>query len=383
MSKHSKRLKVAKLSIPLSVLFSASMPIICQADEGIGGTRAAGMGGAGLALPIDIAQNHRLNPAMLGLASSRFSFEYPNFGYHLDGFNISDLQSKFGNLGNGGLTNSQLTTVAQDFGESRKEVGINLGIGAEYAAFAVDMTGSANITTIPNALLEQDVRSGTAASNFNANDQLDAYGLTAYEVGASYGKVLQTTTGEVSVGTTLNYAGAYYSHQYVSGTTISSGGNATPGTELNGANYLNQSGVGLDVGALYDAGKNSNVYYGLTVTNLIEPNISFSRTTPVTSGGVTTEVTDSNVEPFKRSVNVGVGGIVEKKILLAGDIYDVGNNTGSQQLRLGGEYSFGSGLALRGGYNSLTGFTVGFSVLGINVAYASNSLLTVATAYRF
>ena len=341
------------------------------------------MAGAGLALPLDIAQNHRLNPAMLGYGSAKFSFQYPSFGYHLDGLSISDLQNKFGNIGQGGVDSNKLITVAQTLGDGQKTIGVDTTLGFEYGAFSLDGAGSANITTLPNSSLVSDTKSGSFT---NLNDQLDAYGLTDYEIGVSYGKLLQTTTGHLSVGGTIKSATAYYSHQYVNGTAITTGsGSTTTAPEMNGANDVNQTGVGADLGVLYDAGKNSNVYYGLTVTNLIEPNVSFNRYVPITdpNTGVTTEVQGDSVKPFQRSINAGVGGVVNGKILLAGDMYDIGNHAGNSQMRFGAEYAFGKGLALRGGYNTETGFAVGFSVLGINFAYASNSQLSVALGVKF
>ncbi len=383
MTKLSYRTLPARLGAWLLVSCLIAVPSFSLADDQVGGSRAAGMGGAGLALPLDIAQNHRLNPAMLGFATARLSFQYPSFGYHLDGLSLSDIKNKFGDLGTSGVDRNKLIAVAQELGGGQKTLGVDATLGVEYGGFSLDGDGSVNITTVPNQALINDSKAGVLS---NLNDQLDAFGITDYEIGLSYGKMLQTTTGNLSVGGTVKYVKAYYSHQYVSGETITTGsGSVVAAPEMNGANDISQSSAGMDAGLLFSAGKNANVYYGMTITNLIEPNIGFARYVPVTDPetGATTEVRGAEVNPFQRSVNLGVGGVVDGKILLAADMYDVGNATGNSELRLGAEYAIAHGFAVRAGYNSATGFTVGFSVLGINFAYAANSQLSVSLGVKF
>ena len=383
MNRPSYRALPLNLRLAFALSLTAAIPSLSPADDQVGGSRAAGMAGAGLALPLDIGNNHRLNPAMLGYAQARLSFQYPEFGYHLDGITLSDLQNKFGNLGQGGVDSNKLISIAQTLGDGQKTIGVDASLGIEFGGFSLDGDGSANITTVPTQALVADTKAGSLT---NLNDQLDAYGLTDYEVGASYGHLIPTTTGHLSIGATLKSVTAYYAHQYVNGSTITTGSGSTiAAPEMGGADYLKQSGVGADLGLLYDSGKNSNVYYGMTITNFIEPNISFTHFVPVTdpNSGATTETQSNNIDPFRRTFNLGVGGVVNGKILLAADYYDIFNQNDNGQLRLGAEYAFGHGFALRGGYNTTTGFTVGFSVLGINFAYASNSELSAALGVKF
>ncbi len=381
MNSKRNRPLARKWSAGLIVTLGLALPSLSVADDQIGGTRSAGMAGAGLALPIDIGQNHRLNPAMLGYSRARLTFQYPSFGYHLSGLTMSDIKDKFGNLGKGGVNDDKLVDIARTLGSRTTSLGVDLSLGIEMGGLSLDAEGSANISTVPNPYLVTDSQNITPT---DTRDQLDAFGFTEYQVGVSYGKVIKTSNGHFSMGATVKAVTAFYAHKFVNGTTITTGtGPVASGPEIGSGDYNKQSSAGVDLGFLYDAGANSNVYYGMTITNFVEPSISFTHFVPVTAGGATTEVRGDNINPFKRSYNLGVGGVVGGKILLAADLYDFGNQNGDSQLRLGAEYAIGHGFAVRTGYNTITGWAVGFSVLGVNFAYASNSQLTAALGVKF
>jgi hypothetical protein len=120
-----------------------------------------------------------------------------------------------------------------------------------------------------------------------------------------------------------------------------------------------------------------NVYVGGTIDNLVKPSVGFTRTMP------NSDVITETFNPFATVTTVGAGAMVGQNILLAADVYDVFSDGIGRELRLGGELQINHLAAVRGGYNSRSGFTLGASVMGFNFSIAGREPLVVSTTIRF
>ena len=111
-----------------------------------GGTRVAGMGGAGLALPFDVVDNNVLNPAMLGYGPHRLALSEPSLDYDLDGLSIDKVGSDFSGIGNGGVSAGKIANLAQDFGQRERDVAFDVTAGIYAYGFALNGIGQAQVS---------------------------------------------------------------------------------------------------------------------------------------------------------------------------------------------------------------------------------------------
>lgn len=371
-----------KLSSYAALASGLALLSTAHADDSFrfGGSRSAGMGGAGLALPIDIIQNHRLNPAMLGFGRRKIGLQYPEFGIQTKGIGISDFRDAFGDLNNGGVDSDKVVNLARKYGDRRVDAAADGSIGFVAGGFAISGGGAGAVASIPNASLSTFVASGnTDYSQLPADARLDAYGYAYYEVDASYGAPVRTGAGTLAIGGRLRDIKAYYGHKVADQGSIQSGAGVQNGAEFGGSNddTMDKNSLGFDLGVLYQPKVLSNLYVGATVENLVVPKVGFTRTLP------NSDVLTEDFNPFKTTTSVGVGAIVGKTLLLAADIHDVFNRAGDEEVRLGGELNVGRLVSVRAGYNSRTAFTVGLSVGGFNFSLAGNQAVTFSSNIKF
>ena len=352
---------------------------ISNADVTFGGARAAGMGGAGLALPIDVGNNYRMNPAFLGFGSKAPTLQWPSIGYKLDGIGIGNVRDVVGNLNSGALDANGILTLARNYANGPKAVALNGNVGFKLGGLAIGASGDAGINSIPNAALQTWVQNGGNVNNVPPNARLDAYGFGYQQTEVAYGNSVRSAAGKFTVGANLRQIKAYYAHKFADANTISSN---NPSGVQNGSgltsDFATKESAGVDVGVLYNFPKVNNLYVGGLVQNAIEPNIKFNYEAP--GGG--NPVVPNGFDPFKRTYNLGLG-YVQGKLLAAADWVDLGNNAGGQQLRYGAELAVSKSIFLRAGYNSQTAFTYGLSVGGFNVQLGGKTPLTLTSVIRF
>ena len=125
---------------------------------------------------------------------------------------------------------------------------------------------------------------------------------------------------------------------------------------------IQRSALGADFGALASFAKLPNAYFGVAVRNAVEPNMTFVRTGPDADFPLRRDL-----RPFKRQIGVGAA-YVGKRYLAALDVVDIGDHAGAQAVRVGAEYSINKLFAVRAGYDTLSKFTVGVSIGGLNAA---------------
>ena len=340
------------------------------------------MGGAGIALPLDVYQTHRLNPALLGFAGRKFRVGVPYVGYHTDNVSLGTVNDLIGDVNNGAVSDDQVVRIARKYGSDVKELGINGGGGFSYGGFALSGRVEANVRSVPNQVFRDFLATGDDDyNNAPLNSRVDAYGLGFYEGTASYGHEIPIgkRKDRLSLGASVRAVTAYYAHKIADVTAIATGNGVRNGSELSNASddVIQRSGVGADFGALVSLGSVPNAYFGLSVRNAIEPDVTFVRTAPDTDFPLMRDL-----RPFRRQIGVGAA-LVKKRYLAALDVVDLGNHADAQAVRLGAEYSINKLFAVRAGYDSRAKFSVGVSIYGINAALNANGTTSIVQQIRF
>ena len=348
-----------------------------SADWVLGSGRAAGMGNAGLAVPYDIVHSGRLNPAIYGLASGSAKFEAPRISTRLKNIGFGDLADFSGSISSGGFDSNDLSTFARRLGDENVQFGLGANLGIFAGGLAVSAQGDALASTVPNAALQTWVQGGAAGVPPGAA-QLDAYGLGGYELGFAYGRRFNTAGNmDLSIGVRAKVVRSYYSHYSVNSTQIENGLAGSPAPEMGGSATLSKDGFGLDLGVIASASKNQGFFFGAVVNNLIEPDTSFAGTFPNSVPGL------NEIKPHTRTVSLGTGYMSTNGFVIAVDLADAFNSAGSQELRAGMEWAMGKSMALRAGYSSRFGGSVGLGFGGFNIAYGGNSSGQLSYALRF
>ena len=358
----------------LLLIATLAIAAMGSADWVIGSGRFNGMGRAGLALPGDYLYSGRLNPAMYGLAPSKFQFAVPRFSFRLQGVGIGDLQDFFGDIDSGGLDENKLADIARNLGDENFEFGAGTGFGVLFNGFALDLEGDALVAGLPNQELQNWVNSGSQGA-VPANSRLDAYGLGGYQIGIGYGRRLNTA-GEMdlSLGARVKIVKSYYTHRFADANSIQNNTAGALAPEMGGNDTLSENGLGFDIGLVASAAKDQGFFVGATIENLIVPKTTFDGTGP--------NLATSTVRPYPRTFNTGIGYLTPGKFVFAADFIDMFNGAGGQEFRAGSELLLG-GFALRGGYESRSGFTIGAGFGGFNIAFGGNSSGALSYALRF
>ena len=350
-------------------------------DVRFGGARTFGLAGAGIALPLDVYETSGLNPALLGFAGSKFRLGVPYIGYHTNRISLKQVNDLLKDVDHGGVSNDEAVKLARKYGEDTKELGVNGGIGLSDGHFAFRARFEADVRSVPNASLSNFLK--TNDNNYldtPIDARLDAYGLGYYETAASYGHEIPLGKAQdhVSLGASVRGVSAFYAHKVADAGAISTGDGVRNGTEISGDDDdIERSGVGADFGAVASLHAIPNAYFGLSVHNAIEPNITFVRTMPDTDFPLSRDL-----RPFKRNIGVGAA-LVKRHYLIAIDAVDLGNHAGAAGLRGGVEYSINKYFAVRGGYDSRSKFVGGICIGGINAAIAADGTSSIFAQLRF
>ena len=361
---------IATLSLPASAL--------ADGEYDIGGRRASGMGGAGLAAKRDAAYRGFRNPAAYGLSDS-FRILTPTLGYHMSGLSLSELRDNLGSAASGVLDSGTLGVFARTLGDERARFGAVGDAGLNFSGFHVGVSGFATVMTVPNAALQTWVAGGSVLADFAFTERLDGYGLGTMSYDFAYGKAMDPQNGrQSSIGARVRIVRSYYSHHFADAASIdpvAGTGGSTPGAEMGGSSVISKSGMALDVGYLTDLDESGSLTGAFVIDNLIEPSVGVAA---ALQGGGT-----STVHAFRRSYSVGIAMQPSKELLYALDLIDLGNNAGVSELRFGAEFMATGAFGVRAGYAGRTGWSVGATVLGIQVSYSKELPLGLTTQFRF
>lgn len=372
------------LSRTLSLAALASLCAVAQAsgnDVRFGGARTFGLGGAGIALPLDVYETHRLNPALLGFAGKKFRAGVPYIGYHTDNTSLGQINDLIGDVDSGGVDDDQVVKIARKYGGNTKEFGLNGGTGLTYGGFALSGRVEALVRSVPNQPFKDFLATGNDDYQDTPIDsRLDVYGLGYYEGTASFGHEipLGKAKDRLSLGASLRAVTAYYAHKVADAGAIADGDGVRNGTEISSDDdVIQRSGIGVDFGGVGSIHSLPNAYFGFSVRNAVEPDVTFSRTGPNADFPLVRDL-----RPFKRQVGVGAA-YVKEHCLAALDVVDLGNHADAQAVRFGVEYGFSKLFAVRAGYDSRSKFTAGVTIYGINAAIAADGTTSIVQQIRF
>lgn len=398
--------KLAGALVAVCVVAAAS------ADVGIG-SRSAGMGGAGLALPGDPVACGRLNPAAYGLAPNRFRFGAPQVGLREQNLTFSEARDLLDRASSGGVSADTAKKLLQTFAGGDRGLGFIGAGGFGFGGFDVSTDLQAAGLSSPNATLQlwdhyernvlgrdlgdpnqlaaalvdlnsTNVNVQGQSVNFRDNAAGDVYGYGFYSINLAYGAAIPTGTGmPVAVGVRGRIVRGYYTHRSGTGGQIATASEIPLSPEMGGTDVRDQSGFGIDLGVLAQVGPSSHV--GLVVENLVRPRVGMPTISPFGPQGQAGAT--GTVNPFHTTVSVGFGQTVASKagtgeFAYGVDWYDLGNASGAGEARFGGEYRWGM-FAVRAGYGTRLKGSVGFSVLGIDVNFSKEMPATVVAAFRF
>lgn len=356
---------------------SLTATALADGEYEIGGRRASGMGGAGLAARRDAGYRGFRNPAAYGLSDS-FRILTPTVGYHLSGLSLGELRDRLGSAASGVLDANTLGAFARTFGNERVRFGASGDAGLNFGGLHVGVSGFATVMTVPNVALQTWIAGGSNPLALVGTEQLDGYGLGTQSYDVAYGKAMDSPDGrKSSIGARVRIVRSYYSHHLASSGDIdpAGGGGSTPGAEMGGSSVISRSGMALDVGYLTDLDESGSITGALVVNNLLEPSVGVAA---ALQGGGT-----SQVHAFKRTYNAGIALQPSKELLYAVDFIDLGNNSGATELRFGAEFMASRAFGVRAGYAGRTGWSVGATVLGIQVSYSKELPLGLTTQFRF
>lgn len=338
-----------------------------------GDARALAMGGAGVAA----GMNNRFNPGALAFRNG-LRFQVPSIGLRATGalgkVGNYDSVGKFVS-GDGADREDAARDVIRNFGSSDSEFGANIagGIGLGPIDFQINALASGRLT--PNASLKAWAAGGASGNPpSGASADVSAVGFAIPSVGFG----MRLPLGDLplmgalrkidfGVGVRAKYVRGIYSRY--TATVNDALGNVTtaPGAELGGADSIEESSFGADLGAMaHTKTEGFNLSAGIVALNFVKPKISF----PAQGGGT--------FDPFRQTITAGVA-LNRGGLTVVGDLVDV---TGDQELRAGAEQRLGP-LALRGGYSSRRGTTYGVGLFGFDIAFGKGQPLELVRNIRF
>lgn len=336
--------------------------------------RALGMGGAGIAAGF----LNRYNPGNLAF-SRRFAFQLPSVAVRANGAlgDVSnyDAVGKFVE-GSGSDRNDAALDVARKFGSRNSDFGFNVGAMVRVGPAELQLGAVAYGKIVPNDTLKAWANAGSSGDvPVGAAADLSAVGIAMPSLGFGFRLPLKELplmgalrSTEIGIGVRAKYFRGIYSRYTASVPTLTSGLVANPGPELGGADTVEQTGIGGDLGVLAVTQIDGIEYSGgVVLNNIVKPKLSFP-----SPGGTGT------FDPLRQSVTVGMaarrGGLV-----IAGDLVDA---LGAPELRAGVEQRIGP-VFLRSGFSSSRGVTYGAGIFGFDVAFGKGQPLEIIRNIRF
>lgn len=394
-----------------------AVPRAAYADLNLGAeARAMAMAGAGLAILERGSVGLRDNPAALAF-NKGFSAQWPDAGF---GYHGASFDQAVNYLSSGKFSVSDALKIAADLGKHPSTVGVSFALptvrfghfdfqarldpaltlspGAGYRAWAT--SGQSLPLWLATKLTAADFGGGggvrsvqSAVDNLDLSATLSGVAAASFAIG--YGQLLPAslvdprTIGQVSFGVRVRPVWYVQSAWRVTPDVTGVNSLATLGAATykaapmaigkNGKGYrISGPNITADLAATWKIARFRNMTAALTVKNLVPPNFKLAAGLGLPDGG------RQLVSP---SVNIGWAWQPFKGVSFAADCLDLARSQGTQQLAVGAEYRPPLPLlnrcALRSGYSSLTGFTVGLGVGDFGIAYAAHQPVLLNAALGF
>jgi hypothetical protein len=338
-----------------------------------GDARAFAMGGAGVAT---LGGPNRSNPASLAFDKGLIKFYPPSIGLRTGGAldRAGRALDYLASQSSGGDTNT-IEKLARDYARSDSNLGLNGSIGLRFGHIEVQASSVALARLQPSDSLRQWASSGGPLPDDLRADVLAAGIYSLPQIGAAVTLPDKNTERRynVAVGGRLKYLNAVYTHQVL--TSQNEEFKAENAVEMQGKDTLTKKGVGADIGVMFESRDQTigRLSAGVVINNFLKP-------------GLTIDGTDRFGNPVRydllaRTISAGAG-FQKGGLTAAADLVDITGAVGSAQLRAGAEQRFGP-IAVRGGYSSGTGFTYGFGIFGVDVAFGRRQPLELVKNIRF
>lgn len=346
--------------------------------------RSAAMGGAGIALA-DNAGASIINPAANAAMGAKFGFIWPSLDLNSRGATISELQNRTSEVSN--TSGEDAIKLAEDFGKQRTSLNLGMATGIT-GTLGITAEGEAQGLINPGTDFQAWVNAGhpTTAAGLVSNNLVSASDLIAagndpativsnyasdltngtyvkgtyvYSLPAiTYGTGLNAAGGKLWVGTKMRWMRSDVRNWNI---TASGLGN---NLELAATETARQkdNGFGADLGFIFQPNK-SRMQFGAVINNFVEPNLSGVRAPSM--------------------VSLGTAIQYSRNMLFAADLVNINKAYDENTiLRMGAEYRLNKKMIFRAGYSG-SDFTYGFGLMGINVAFATESPAMISRTLRF
>lgn len=367
------RMKIPLLKTLTGVLLLSSVFSVFANDLLSSEARSAGMGGVGIAIKNRPPQI-KGNPALFSYGKKEFQMSIPSGNVTRSGLGVNEIQSWFPSSFVSDTFNSKISQAQKQLEAKASEAG-DAKMSIAYGRWHVGVDNFATQHTEANQTLLTWTNSDKSfPPPFNGSVHTIAQGEFRGEVSYAF-PVNKHHQDTLQVGIRAHATKSYFSHRYLDVKTVLTGKGNTYAPEMNGNNFLEKTGYGLDAGVYYEP-KNRNVIgLGLVIENIIAPNVRFQSSDP--NGNPITINNKSLTASF------GVAYSPSQSLLLACDVNDITNTMKSREIRIGGEWMINPEFAIRAGYASQHGCTFGLSFQDMHFAITEKSRLIFSATTRF
>lgn len=347
-----------------------------QADISIGGSAARGMGGAGLALTGRPAQQSFLNPAALAYVQG-FRFGLGNVDLTSEGASFGTLYDQLQFFDKNPFDIAKTAEIMRRFARKDTTARLTADLGLMASGGSLSVGGVAEVRLVPNQALKDWAQSGQGAGSIPANARGDALGVVAVSLPDVAGGIkFPVPGGDLAVGARVRILRVYYTHYFADGNALQNSNAALRAPELGGRNFLEKTATGVDFGLLWQSQETVIPFsVALVIENLVEPDTKFNGT-DVQGNALT-------VKPLRRAAHLGLASELSIGLTAALDFIDISNATGRNEVRLGVEQKLPGNIALRAGYASRDGMTIGGGIGGFNIAYSDKFPVLVSRTLTF
>ncbi len=369
--------------------------------------RIFAMGGAGLAATRNQGTyERRYNPAALASTPKGYAIYAPSFSFRADG--AISITKAYSYLFSGAKL-SDTTDLIRRYGTEDSVFGLNTSLGFRVGSFELLVQGVGKSRLLPNATLTNWAKAGADLTRLPSGAQADVLAAgyitlpsIAYAIKIPmHGKLVHKDDAQAAdaqaknaakdddkkgydaaVGVRARVLQTYYTRYFLNQNIVL--GNADPvrGAELNGKDYLKNTGVAADLGFLFTPRAGKGVSAAVVFDNIVKPSTKYQANN---IGLLQYQGRVSDGEDFNLlQTTVSLGAALETGgLTVAADLMDLSGATRPIDLRLGVEQKIGKPLALRAGFSSNTGITGGFGLFGFDFAFGQRLPLEVNKTIRF
>lgn len=368
-------IKQVTISAALLTVLLAGSGAKAQNDITYGGdARSFSMGGAGIALMQQQA-GFRMNPATLAYEPKTVGFQFPSLAIRSQGA-IS--QGRITNYLFNGQDSSDALVLARESSKEDSVIGANGSVSLRYSHYEIGAQAVARGRIQPNGPLRAWAN-GPTSQPLPENTRADILAAGYYTFPTIAAGILVPTPKQsrysYAVGGRIKYINGVYSHYIADAEAVAGLRGPQLAPEMGGRDTLNKKGAAVDLGVMMQPRRgNRDFTAAVVIENAVKTPIKFRGTDR-----------DGNPKNYDILATTFTAGAAYQKggFTAAADLADITNSAGGMQLRMGTEYKFNYQLAVRGGYNTATGFVVGVGFFGLDVAFGKNQPLEVVKTLHF